>query len=234
MDAIDGKRRRISPSSNGTTLFDLPTEALSHAASYLPLPSRALFALAINDAGSNDTSSAILSSEQWGALDFVDIEASLSSKITDDILREILVSINASTNLKKLKLAGCVNITGVGLTPLRGSVVLAQIDLSLVAEHKSPVLDAEPLISCAQVLPILDSIIEIDNNVLWSIVFPKSWRRERHRVLTEFMGRCNQMFERRNATCTHCDGLVGEHSLVERGWFPLDGKFYGQQSFPLL
>ena len=232
----DVKRRRISPGSNGTALFDLPNEALSYAASYLASPSRAMFAIAffrygasVNDR-SNDASTAILSSEQFDILDFGEIEANLAAKVTDDLLKAILLFINAHRNLKKIKLTGCVNITGVGLIPLCGSVALEQIDLSLVGEHKSPVLDPKPLLSDDHVLPILDSIIDRHTNGLRSIVFPKSWRENsQNAVLNYFMRRCNQMFERRNITCTKCDELVEDSTTLL--WFPIEGRNYGLQSY---
>ena len=142
------KRRRTSP-IDGIVLRDLPNEALCYAASFLSAPSKVLFAIALSD---DDASKAIIHGEQWDILDFGGVEDSLAAKITDDLLQEILLCIGASTKLRRLKLAGCVNITGAGLDPLRGSVVLEQIDLSLVAEHKSPVLDPEPLISCDHVV----------------------------------------------------------------------------------
>ena len=163
--------------AQGIALRDLPNEALAYVASYLARPSKALFAVALsNGASMNDATNAILSLEQWKALDFGEIDATLAAKITDDYLRKILLCIGANAKLNTLKLTGCVNITGAGLDPLRGSVVLEKIDLSLVAEHKSPVLDPEPLISCEHVLPILDSIIGREGNALCRLDFPKSWR----------------------------------------------------------
>ena len=170
--------------------------------------------------------------EQLDVLDFGAIEKSLAAKITDDVLKSILTCIDANTKLRKLKLAGCVNITGAGLDPLRGSAVLEQIDLSLVEEHKSPMPDAEPLLSCEHVLPILDSIIEREESVLHSITFPESWRREENVVLNEFMRRCNEMFVRRNITCPTCDESVEE---IDVEWFllhdPSQGDYYGLQEY---
>lgn len=56
-----------------------------------------------------------------------------------------------------LRLTSLTNFTGVGLTPLRGSGIVEKIDLSLVGEHESPVLDPEPPISCDAVLSVLDN-----------------------------------------------------------------------------
>ena len=138
-----------------------------------------------------------------------------------------------------LKLTGCVNITGAGLDPLRGSVVLEKIDLSLVAEHKSPVLDLEPLISCEHVLPILDSIVGREGNAMRRLDFPESWRRAGNitagnTAFDAFLGRCNEIFERRNITCPKCDQLV--HETETCSWFPLPERHvyemrYGIQSF---
>lgn len=246
--ASSSKRRRISP-INSIALCDLPNDAMCHTASYLARPSRVLFVLALfghesNDVRDNGLSSAILgvsgeqrNREQLDVLDFGAIEKSLAAKITDDVLKSILTCIDANTKLRKLKLAGCVNITGAGLDPLRGSAVLEQIVLSLVAEHKSPILDADPLLSCEHLLPILDSIIERDDNVLRSITFPECWRRGgRNSLLNEFMGRCDEVFQRRSITCTECDESVEEIGRVrglELGpdWFTLQGAFYGLQNY---
>ena len=77
--------------------------------------------------------------------------------------------------LKRLKLCGCINITGIGLNPLRGSVVLEQIDISLVRKHEKPKIKPEPQISQEVVLPILDSIVSSDGCSLTHIKFPDKW-----------------------------------------------------------
>ena len=103
------KRRRISP-SDGIVLRDLPNEALCYVASYLPSPSKALFAIALrctNDVGGDDDASkasAIILGEQCDVLDFGGLEKSLASKITDDTLRNVLLCIGANSKLKKLVL----------------------------------------------------------------------------------------------------------------------------------
>ena len=38
--------------------------------------------------------------------------------------------------LKRIKLNGCVNINGIGLAPLNGSIVLKEVNLSLIAVMK--------------------------------------------------------------------------------------------------
>ena len=111
------KRRKISPSSNssGISLFDLPNEALSYAASFLARPSRVMFAVAIiNYLGDDELMCKAILGEQYDVLDFGEIEASLASKLTDEDLKSILICIDASTKLKKLKLTGCINVLVLG------------------------------------------------------------------------------------------------------------------------
>lgn len=100
--------------------------------------------------------------------------------------------------------------------------------VSLVAEHKNPLIDPKPLLSCELVLPVLDNIIGRDENVLQHLTFPNSWRYEGNTVLNYFMRRCNEMFRRRNITCTQCDTSVEQHHCA---WFTLTGRRYGVQRF---
>lgn len=62
--------------------------------------------------------------------------------------------------------------------------------------------------------------------MLREIVFLKSWRSY---VMTDFMGRCNQMFERCDITCPKCSRPVEQ--TYPYSWFPLEGEFYGLQSY---
>ena len=87
---------------------------------------------------SNDAAKAIILGETWDVLDFGGLEKSLAAKITDDLLQELLQCINAKTKLKKLKLAGCVNVTGVGLNHLCRSIILEQIDFGPGARTRNP------------------------------------------------------------------------------------------------
>ena len=179
----DVKRRRISAAVSSpqgvTCLSDLPSAILTHTASFLAAPSRALFAVALDENSTitpNERSSAIVGDE-WDALDFGDIEKELASKLTDLEIKGLLLCIDAVNNVKRLKLTNCLRITGAGLEPLRGSLIIEQIDLSLVG-NESPDLDPEPPISCDIVLPILDSIIEREGCALMHLQFPTVWRKE--------------------------------------------------------
>eukprot|EP00985_Skeletonema_marinoi_P013791 scaffold6883_cov82-Skeletonema_marinoi.AAC.1 len=162
----DIKRRRIAAADCSPQevrcLTDLPSGILAHAASFLAEPSKALFAIALdkNSAASPNERTASIVGSHWDTLDFGGIEKELAIKLNDDDIEKVLQCIDAVNKVKRLKLTNCVNITGVGLVPLRGSAIINQIDLSLVGEHQRPKINPEPQISCDLVLPILDSIIE--------------------------------------------------------------------------
>lgn len=49
----------------------------------------------------------------------------------------MLVCIDTSSHVKKLQLTHCINITGSGLGPLRNSIVLYHLDLTLVGRYGS-------------------------------------------------------------------------------------------------
>ena len=177
------KQQRQSSALTGTTLCisDLPSGILAHAASFLANPSRALLATALHGLD-KIPGEGVTSGNQWDVLEFGEIEKDLAMKLTDDHISAVLLCIEPS-KIKKLRLTNLVNITGAGLEPLRGSLTVEQIDFSIVGEYKSPVLDAEgdrinkelPL-SCDNVLPILDSIIEREGCALKHLQFPKVWR----------------------------------------------------------
>jgi len=213
-------------------LSSLPIGALAHAASYLAVPSRALLAVALDSREEGGSNSAIVGKEV-DTLDFGDIEKDLAAKVSDENIRDVLLCIDSQNNLKKLRLTNCINITGAGLEPLRGSTVIENIDLSLGGNHESlPQLDPEPPISCDEVLPILDSIIETgENSALKFLVPPKVWRKEidEESDFHAFLIRYNDFLSRRSTNCTKCNcnlptGRYDDVSLVE---FHL--PYYGTQ-----
>mmetsp|Transcript_21231 Transcript_21231/g.31712 ORF Transcript_21231/g.31712 Transcript_21231/m.31712 type:complete len:313 (+) Transcript_21231:72-1010(+) len=200
-------------------LSDLPTGALAHVSSFLPSPSRALFAVAIN---SRDSSSAVVGN-QWDVLDFGEIEKDLAAKISDDDIRGVLLSIDAVTNLKRLRLSNCINISGAGLEPLRGSTIIQQIDLSLVGDHENERLDPEPLISCTDVLPILDSIIERGEECsLKHLTSPYAWQGIVRVVIPDFhafLTRYNELLCSRAARCLKCNCNLLPNINTDDPWY---------------
>jgi hypothetical protein len=199
-------------------ICNLPTGILEHAASFLAAPSRALFAVSLNDDSLQDS---VIAAIEWDTLDFGDIEKDLAAKLTDNDLSALLLRIDAVNTVKRLRLSGCVNITGAGLDPLRGSTTIEQIDLSLVGDHENPrLLDPEPPISCDRVLSILDSIIEMSNEcALKYLQFPQVWRKgcgigydfpegSDQFKFQQFLTRYNSMLERRGFSCKKCSGNI--------------------------
>jgi len=212
-------------------LSDLPTGTLAQVSNYLPSPSRALFAVALNH--HRDSSSAIVGNHQWDVLDFGEIEKDLAAKISDDDIRGVLCSIDAVNNLKRLRLTNCINITGVGLDPLRGSTIIQQIDLSLVGDHESPYLDYEPSLSCAEVLPILDSIIERGEEcVLKHLQFPFEWCRidSTESDFHTFLARYNDYLSSEAVVCLTCNCNIDEDDSMPMMQMS-DYYYYGRQNY---
>ena len=123
-------KRRRTATNNCLSINNIPDAFLSHVAIYLAKPQQALFAIALythqtttTDSNSSTSSSewvalntksnviiSATSRDQWQELDFGDIEKSLAAKLTDDHARSILSCVDAPTNLKTLKLTGCMNV----------------------------------------------------------------------------------------------------------------------------
>ena len=204
---MNNKRKR---SSNNDTLDNLPDAVLSHVSSYLAMPSMALFAMSLMTSRGtpNTKSSAIIAATpSWQALDFSDIEKSLAARLTDDHMHAILRCFDAPNNLKRLNLAGCVNITGSGLDILRNSA-LECVDLSLVEKHASPVIDPNPKLLEAFVIPVLDAIME--RGCLKLIILPKKFRDSTTEGMSLFLDRYKRYLSAFRITCSNCSTLCGE------------------------
>eukprot|EP00984_Skeletonema_dohrnii_P018369 scaffold8557_cov100-Skeletonema_dohrnii-CCMP3373.AAC.9 len=235
----DIKRRRIAAAGGSPQrircLTNLPSGILAHAASFLAEPSKALFAVALDGnsaASTNERSSAIVGN-QWSILDFGGIEEELATKLNDDDIEKVLLCIDAVNKVKRLKLTNCVNITGAGLEPLRGSLIIEQIDLSLVGEHQRPHISPEPHISCSHVLPILDSIIEREGCSLMHLQFPHVWREvpSAESEFHAFILRYNQMRGNwEEIGCLECNRNLpfGSDEWIDGDVF--DPFFYGTHS----
>ena len=135
------------------------------------------------------TSASSNNNNKWTILDFGDIEKSLAAKLTDDDINAVLQCISAKSNLKILKLAGCVNITGSCLNILRLATGLEQIDLSLVGKHEVPHIEPEPLICESTIIDILDSIIIQRGSSLKHLEFPTKFRIARSPTFRGFIQR---------------------------------------------
>ena len=109
-------------SSTTTTIRSLPDTLLAFVCEYLAFPSRALFAVALNNKNndnndSNDKVVVVGTSVCTELLDFADVEKALAMKLTDEDLSSVLICMDAKNTLKTLKLTNCMSIIGHGLQP---------------------------------------------------------------------------------------------------------------------
>ena len=196
-------------------ISDLPDSFLVNVSEYLPKPSKAMLAVALSapspswnvDSVPSDASRAVVSSERWDILDFEETKE-LANKLTDNNINAVLICISARDVLKKLKLCGCINIIGHGLSPLRASVILEQIDISLAGKYEKPTTIPRSKISQAAVVPILDSIISADGCSLKCIQYPSKWYNSDE--VERFRERYNQQFNinTRGLSCAKCNGSM--------------------------
>ncbi len=228
-----------SQNSQQCSLADLPTGTLVHVSSYLHPLSRALFAAALDYHDRDGRLNIIGDHYKNHMLDFGKIEKELASKLSDDDIRGVLLAINAIHGVRVLLLTNCINISGSGLEPLRGSTIIEQIDLSLVGELESPELDPDPPISCAEILPILYSIIEMQEEMekssLRHLIFPQKWRKERNTEsdFHAFLDRYNELLCNQEESCFECnhDLILYEDTMIEMSTAEAKSEQYGTQYF---
>ena len=204
---------------------DLPNALLPKVASFLPNTSCVSFAIAMSNQSLDDISScipseicktiAMASVESWESIDFKDIQDICGRTLTDNDIRWVLLAIDGVHKIKSLKFTNCFGITGSGLEPLRESVVLERIDLSLVGDYESPDINPTPsisaqrsfFISAAAVIPILENIINTENNSLIHVQLPKHWREERTDIFIQFLERFDRMLNERRLQCSKGCGV---------------------------
>jgi len=219
-------------------LTDLPDGILALAASYLSPTESILFAIACSQLDDlshepSATSKSITSQHNWHSLDFKDLA---EIELTDESINWVLQCIDGVNKIKSLKLTNCTNIIGVGLRQLQGSVVLQDIDLSLVGIHENPTLEPEPPISVSDVVPILNSILDMEGNSLVHVQLPKKWRNERSAELTQFLERFETVLDRNRPQCSHsychkmCEGNDSPSITWGEGRWIGYSRFYGTPS----
>jgi len=223
------KRQRHSgeTSSNSLQLLtDLPNALLPNVASFLPRISCVSFAIAMSKQSLDGTPSIIsiaiatASSEKWESLDFKDIQEGIygGRSLTDNDVRWVLLCVDASKITKSLKFTNCIGITGSGLEPIRESIVLERIDLSLVEVHENPNITPEPPISAVVVLPILEDILNTEDNSLVHAQLPKHWREARSDIMTHFIERLGRLLNERRFQCSNgcgvCEGGDSQYDGV--------------------
>ena len=151
----------------------------------------------------------MLDSKYWHSLDFEEIELSLAAKLSDDDLAAALVCIDCKRWLRKLKLAGLVNISGSGLEPLRYSIQLQQVDFSLLGEHEKPENEKGSALSKGAVLPLLCSIISTNGNSLKFLQFPRSWLVNEDGEVDRLLLMYRHLLDSREINCKECSRIIG-------------------------
>ena len=115
----------------------------------------------------------------WDILNFLDVEERVRRNLTDGDLAGIFVCIDGVNNIKILRLPSCISLIGHGLMALRGSMKLKILDLGLMSvDHegtKADLLGENSDISADAIIPLLNSIVSMENNSLKRMHLPKSW-----------------------------------------------------------
>lgn len=208
-------------SNNSISLFDLPIESLTNIASYLRTSSRALalFNVALaydhhNNVKVRDLCGirslrswrkqlSAVCGERWDILDFGELERDLARRLCDSDIQAVLLFFDAVHTRRKLRLSNCTNIKGSCLKPLRGSLMLEQIDLSLIGDNIGAL--PAPNISYRHVLQILrecSSLRHIQFPGIREIVLNRT---ESSFELKHFITKYNQMWKKRdNVSCSKC------------------------------
>ena len=211
-----------------TNIYNIPDEVLLLVAEYLTAPSRALFGIGCFRQTPRRTAEIIASQTAWDTLDFGQLDKDLARRLTDHDISSILLCIDATNTVKKLKLTGCFNIIGWGLHPLAGSAVIEAIDLSMVEVNEKP--SRATRVSELCVVPILARMIEKKCSSLKHIQFPKHWRDGKSAVLTEFLDTFEAVLKARNYKCCseeNCDKLCGGNGEYVKQ----EGDLYGIQNY---
>ena len=116
------------------------------------------------------------------------------------------------------------------MEPLRGSMVLEQIDLSLVKQHKNP--NIRPAISEEAVVPILHSIICKQGNRLKQVQMPSKWTLGVSRLLSQFAEDYSRLLQSRPFNCAGCIQPGGCNRTDGVVWVPhVPGDWFGVQLF---
>lgn len=131
---------------------------------------------------------------------------SLAKKLTDNDLYAVLSCIKET--VKRLKLTGCINITGRGLSPLQFSTALELIDLSLLKQYEDTSTRIESRLCQETVIPILGSIISVQGCLLKHIQFLHEWIRAPSTRFVNFNNSYAQHLYRLGISCSKCNNVI--------------------------
>ena len=92
----------------------------------------------------------------WTRIDFSTLDLKFRKRLRDKQLETLLKRTNAVEVTKYLNLKNCRGLRGSGITPLRGSKTLLEIDLRFSGDshtHNDPVLDVDTICSVLESMP---------------------------------------------------------------------------------
>ena len=126
----------------------------------------------------------------------------VTEKLSDDDIGALLVCIDAKNNLEHLHLNNNLSksLDGHCLEPLRGSVVL-----------KSIIFDEQSEMSLPTVIPILESIVDVDGNSLRRLELPNEWKKGKVRgesPLNDFLQKFTELILSEEVECAQCKNKV--------------------------
>ncbi len=165
-------------------------------------------------------------------LDFDDIGKEHATKLSDDGMEAVLLSIDCMNTVGKLILTYCINITGVGLAPIQNSKIIQQIDMSMAGNNQSPLIYSEPSLSTDAVIPILYGMINQDGCALKHVEFPMKWRQALpptppRALLNLFVAQYNQYLTSRiDVPCAECNA-----TSIEEGWMDVSAYNHASQKY---
>ena len=255
MNSSNKKAKIISQLNN---IKDLPDAALIHTASYLSETSRILLSVALTASSDEwqhtnwtlqptEASKIILSDKSLnntnisnGCIELKGSGKKKLFKLSDADIGGVLACIGAVHTIKSVKLTHCYGCTGRGLEPLRDSVSIEVLDLSLRGIQPP---ETETLISDEVVFPILNSIIDMDDTRLRFIQFPKHWRDNSERSPLLVTMNYNQIMSSHSFSCpvkkydddeyTQCIGTCGLscQPTQETPWINESWEKFGKPNF---
>ena len=222
------KRRRIAEM---TPLSDLPLNVLAQILSCLDVGSL------VQTAGCNRALRYQVFEEHaelWQKIDFGELSVEAAAQVTDQELHNLLYKCHAHNRCQVLKLHGCIQLTGRGLEPLRGSCVLREIDLRLDLSQFMlgpveldttfvlPLLSSMPPIATELIPQSEDSLglalvkIRPQNN---DIHFFSRFQRDIGEWYRRFAGALQMKATERRLQCGHCHGVISEIRTREDMWW---------------
>ena len=171
----------------------------------------------------------------WQVIDFGSVSKEMASKLTDDQLKKLLVKCRAKEVTTILKLTGCVGLTGKGLEPLRGSIVLREIDLRL---SNMEGLESTYVLSLLSSMPPIAPVPASFGNRhlgLSLVKFPvyskavDNWYKRFSYPAGNWLRKHNKAVQLKaielRTSCGHCKGAICDRWSEDDMWWVMNGSY---------